>query len=172
MREKFKSREKLDFNSTILCSFLTINLNNNSCGYCAPTDALFPLSRGAVPLLPSYRAHLLTFARRRDRLPAISDNPGFMLALKKGKYRCFCCFDTWQISPAVAVINPYNYSPPAGQVRGLGGVFGSETRPLVLPPPPPPLPSNPPVCAKSVEKSLNKKKNKNVQECLIWLQPI
>lgn len=26
MREKFKSREKLDFNSTILCSFLTINL--------------------------------------------------------------------------------------------------------------------------------------------------
>lgn len=99
-------------------------LDNNSCGCYAPTDALFPLSRVAVPLLPSYRAHLLTFARRRDRLPTITDNPGFMLALKKGKCRCFRCFDTRQISPAEVVINPYNYSPLAGQVRGLGAGLG------------------------------------------------
>lgn len=52
---------------------------------------------------------------------------------------------------------------PGCGVGSVGGwVFGSETRPLVLPPPPPPppLPSNPPVCAKSIEKSLNKKKQK------------
>lgn len=83
---------------------------------CSGQCAIFSV----IPLLSSYLAHLLIFARRRDRLPAISDNPGFMLALKKGKYRCFHCFYTRQILSAVAVINPYNCSLPAGQVRGPG----------------------------------------------------
>lgn len=58
MQEKSKSRgvimdlEHVDFNSAILCLFLTINLgvffftlSSNSCGYYALTEAVFPLRR-------------------------------------------------------------------------------------------------------------------------------
>lgn len=61
---------------------------------------------------------------------------------------------------SLQLLSPCRAGARPGCGVGGGGVFGSETRPLVLPPPPPSLPSNPPVCAKSIEKSLNKKKQK------------
>lgn len=96
-----------------LCSFGCVsppaaNVPLFSCLSHAVDDICSPSLTSAASNLP-LQGHLL----------AISDNLGFMLAFKKGKYRCFFYwFDTLQISPTLAVVNPRNNSPPAGQVRG------------------------------------------------------
>lgn len=81
--------------------------------------------------------------------------------LKRCMYRCFCWFDTAQISPTPAVVNPNDNFPPAGQVRGPAQgklSLHNETKSPF---------SSPPVLCQSIQM----RRNRNVQECLIWLQP-
>lgn len=105
----------------------------------------------------------------QDHLPAISDNLGFMLAFKKGEYRCFLLVrHSADIACSGSCKSSRQFSPLQGRceahLKGGGdSCLCSETRPPVsffLPTA---------ACAKSIEMSLNQK---NVQECLIWLRPI